>query len=488
MTNIINKKAQKSLKWTAIKTLFNSIIQPFYRILLAILLIPSDFAYIAVITLIISFAEMLNNVGVGEAVIQRDDVTKKDLSSLFFFNLIITFFIAGLLFLSSSTFASYYSMNELDQIVKVLSITVILNGSTSLFKFYLHKEFLFKQTTLIQVIKITFEILMSIILIVIGYSIWGYVIGILVSNAVHAILLAYFVFKKTDFRIGFNFSIKSLSRFLNFGIFVSGKKTLTFISHRIDEVIIGGLLSAEILGAYYLAKNILLQCQTLITTSFGQVLLPLFSKLKNDLDLLKRYYVNILFVVSFLSFPVFIGIILTAQYFVPLIFGEEWELSIGVFKLLSIPVIFEVLSAGITSSLLYSQNKTILVFIIDLIFALGYLGLLFVFNNNDLDNIIYLYSGYIILKFIISQYFLGKILTLNYKNYVNIFKESLISTIVMAITVIFLQKVLETYFHTSILLILSVCCGGVVYILLNIVLNKERTFSVFKLAKDIVRR
>lgn len=218
------------------------------------------------------------------------------------------------------------------------------------------------------------------------------------------------------------------------------------------------------------------------------MLLPLFSKLKNDLDLLKRYYVNILFVVSFLSFPVFIGIILTAQYFVPLIFGEEWELSIGVFKLLSIPVIFEVLSAGITSSLLYSQNKTILVFIIDLIFALGYLGLLFVFNNNDLDNIIYLYSGYIILKFIISQYFLGKILTLNYKNYVNIFKESLISTIVMAITVIFLQKVLETYFHTSILLILSVCCGGVVYILLNIVLNKERTFSVFKLAKDIVRR
>ncbi|MGM0853981.1 MAG: oligosaccharide flippase family protein [Bacillota bacterium] len=488
MTNYINEKAQKGLKWTAIKTLFNSIIQPFYRILLALLLIPSDFAYIAVITLIVSFAEMLNNVGVGEAVIQRDNVTRKDLSSLYFFNLIITFLIASLLFLSSSSIAAYYSMSELDLIVKALSITVILNGSTSLFKFFLHKEFYFKETTLIQAIKITFEILVSIILILIGYGIWGYVIGILVSSAVHGILLTYNVFRKTNFKISFFISMKNLTRFLNFGIFVSGKKTLTFISHRLDEVIIGGLLSAEVLGAYYLAKNILLQFQTLITTSFGQVLLPLFSNLKNDLNLLKRYYINILSIVTLVSFPVFVGVILTAQYFVPLIFGEEWALSIGVFKLLAIPVIFEVLSAGITSSLLYSQNKTLLVFIIDLIFAIGYVILLFVFNNNALTNIIYLYSGYIILKFIISQYFLGRILTLNFKDYVNIFKESLIATFVMAVILIFSKSILKSYLPTSVLLILCVFFGGVIYILLNIVLNKEKTLSIFKLANNIVRR
>jgi O-antigen/teichoic acid export membrane protein len=488
MTGNLKEKAQKGLKWTIIKTLFNSIIQPIYRILLALLLIPSDFAYIAVITLIVSFAEMLNNVGIGEAVIQKDNVTRKDISSLYFFNLIITLLIACLLLISSKFIAGYYSMNDLNQIVEILSIIVIMNGSTSLFKFYLHKEFYFKVTTLIQIIKIMLEIIISIILIKSGLGIWGYIIGILISNSVHAILLTFNVFRKTNFRLSLFISIKHLARFLNFGIFVGGKKTLTFISHRIDEIIIGGVLSAEVLGAYYLAKNVLLQFQTLITTSFGQVLLPLFSKLKNNLNSLKIYYINILATVSLVSIPILVGVILTAEYFVPLVFGEEWELSIAVFQLLAIPIIAEVLSAGITSSLLYSQNKTLLVFNIDLIFTIGYVIFLIAFNNNALINIIFLYSCYMILKFIVSQYFLGRILKINIKEYLFIFKESLIATVVMAGILMILKSTLENHLSTTFLLLLCVFSGGVIYITVNLGLNKEKTLYIFKLAKKIVSR
>lgn len=484
----LKEKVQKGFKWTAIKTLFNSIIQPFYRIFLALLLLPSEFAYIAVITLIVSFAEMLNNVGIGEAVIQREDVTRKDLSSLYFFNLIITWIIACTLFLVSGSIAKYYSMDGLDKIVKYLSILVIINGSTSLFKFYLHKEFCFKETTLIQIIKITIEIIISIFLIFIGNGVWGYVFGVLISSVVHGVLLTYIVFSKTDFRLSLFISIKNLNRFLNFGIFVGAKKTLTFISHRLDEIIIGGLLSAEILGAYYLAKNILLQFQSLITTSFGQVLLPLFSNLKSDLKASKEYYINILSVVSLISFPIFVGVILTAEYFVPFIFGEEWNLSIDVFKLLAIPIIVEVLSAGITSSLLYSRNKTVLVFNIDLIFLIGYSILLLTFNNHSLTNIIFLYSGYMILKFIVSQYFLNRIISLTYKDYVNIFKESLIATTIMAIVLIVVKLLLEKYLSTSLLLIICVFLGAVVYTIANLILNKENTLSIFRTARKMIKR
>ena len=178
----LKNKARNSIKWTLIKTLFNSLLQPIYRILLAILLTPSEFGYIAVIILVVSIAELLNDFGIGEAIIQRDNVTSQDLSTVFFFNLIITSLISFTLYISAGLIEMYYSMPSLELIIKIMSLVALINGSTSIFKFYLHKYFFFKETSLIQILKITIEIFLTLFLIVQGLGIWSYIIGVLVSN------------------------------------------------------------------------------------------------------------------------------------------------------------------------------------------------------------------------------------------------------------------------------------------------------------------
>lgn len=488
MSNKLINKTKKSLKWTMVQTLFNSVVQPFYRIILALLLIPSEYAYISVILLIVSFAELLNNVGIGEAVIQRENVTKKDLSSLFFFNLLITIFIAGVLYFSSTLIESYYSMDNLALIVKYVTIIVLINGSTSLFKFYLHKEFFFKETSIINIIKITIEIILVTTLILLGKGILGFVLGVVISNIINGILITFIVLNKTNFRINWYFSLKNLLHFLNFGTLIAAKRILNFFSHRIDEIIIGGILTPEILGSYYLAKNILFQLQTLITTSFGQVLLPMFSKIKHDYVKLKHYYLKIMTIIALAGFPLFSGIIITADLFVPVIFGQEWAESIIVFKMLSLSILAILLSAGISTSLLYSVNKAGLLLKIDMIVISIYVLILMMLNNGELINILIIYTTYVFVKFIIIQYFIGSIFNIKAKYYFFLWKGTILSTIIMIISVAGFITLFDQVMNDLILLIASIILGIIIYSGVNILINRKQFFEALKIIKGTLKK
>lgn len=486
MATELRGKINKSIKWTVLVTLFNTTIQPIYRILLALLLLPTEYGYIAVITLLVSFAELLNNVGVGEAIIQRDNIDRQDLSTLFFFNLFITIFISVLVFLSAPFIHNFYEMEHLTIIIRTVTLIVFINGVTSIFKFYMHKNFLFKETSIIRIIKVTLEVVISLILILIGYSIWGYIFAVIISNTVSGTLLIVLAYKKTDLILSFYFSLNKLIRFLHFGIFVSMKKILTFFSQRIDEIIIGGTLSSDILGVYYLAKNLLLQIQSLISTSFNQVLLPTFSKIKNDKVRLKKLYLNIISVLLFVGLPLFILIILTAEYFVPLIFGNEWLGSVIVFQSLSLPVLCLLLSSGISTSLLYSQNKTVLVFVLDLVMVPLYILILIVFNNGLLENILVIYGSYLIIKFFIIQIIVSKTFDIKINNYSAVIIGTIMTSIIMTVILLLLKSLMSELSESISLLILSIT-SVTGFVLISFIINKRVKNNFFHIIKSIIK-
>ncbi|MEZ2457726.1 oligosaccharide flippase family protein [Salinicoccus roseus] len=488
MANYLKRNVLNSIKWTSLVTLLNTIIQPFYRILLAALLLPTEFSYIAVIILIVSFAELLNNIGIGEALIQKDheEVTTKDLSTLFFFNVIVAFIISIILFFNSGLIENFYNLPDLSLMIKLITPIVFLSGVTSIFKFYLHKKFKFRETSIIKMIKIVTEVLISIFLITIGLNVWGFVWGIIVANISNAILLPIMAFIKTDFKIRFYFSFNSLKNYMNFGIFVSLKKVITFISQRIDEIIIGGVLSAEVLGLYFLAKNLLVQLQTLITTSFGQVLLPAFSSVKSDRKKQKDMYLLIVSILFFVGTPIFTLLILSAELFVPLVFGDEWKESAEIFQWLSLPTFCLVLSAGVTTSILYSQAKTFVVLLIDLALVPLYIVALFLFNYNDLHNIMTIYIAYILIKFLVIQLIISQVLQLNLKDYIRIIRGTLFSGVS---TYLFLYIFLKVPINVNdyVYLISFLIIGIVLYLTLNWFLNKSKFKNYYSIFRKIIK-
>ncbi|WP_404427720.1 oligosaccharide flippase family protein [Ureibacillus chungkukjangi] len=478
----LKKDAISGIKWTTITSLFNSIIAPFYQIFLALLLSPKEFAYIAVISILIGFSALICEIGLGEALIQKEKVSNQELSTLIYFNSIITLLFTSIVYLLAPYIQNYYKfLPELLLIIKLLCITLICNGISAIFRINLQKYFLFKEYSLLQISKISIEILISILLIIKGIGIFGYVMGVLISTIIYSLLIIIISINKTGINLLFHFNIKDIVPFFTFGFSISLKRILTFLSQRIDEIIVAGVLTANEMGIYYFGKRLILQVQTVISNSYSQVLYPFFSRLKNDLKTFKKSYLEISYYTAMLAFPILIGIALTIDLIIPIIFGSEWIGATKIIKILSIAMLFQILTANVATSTLYSLNKPKLVLYIDIFTITTYLICLFLFSEQGLIMVLYIYTAYIISKAIILQVYVSKFLNYKFYEYIFRLKNIVISIFIMCLLVLSVQY----YFSINIYLklLVSVLAGVISYSSSQILLDKSHILNLLKFLK-----
>src|SRR5699024_12725183 len=110
-----------------------------------------------------------------------------------------------------------------------------------------------------------------------------------------------------------------------------------------------------------------MQIKTAVVKSFSMVLLPLYSQLKNSEASLKSTFLEIVKYSFLIGFPMLVGVSITANLFVPLIFGEKWTDSILIIQVLSIVIIFPTITGNNATYLLYYLIRILLVFLIYII-------------------------------------------------------------------------------------------------------------------------
>lgn len=102
----------------------------------------------------------------------------------------------------------------------------------------------------------------------------------------------------------FKFRLTGLMGYLKFGLFQMGDSTLNFFCSRADQLLVGTFLGAETLGFYSLASNLTLLPSSRINPIFTRVAFPIFAKVQDDIDRLKRGYMTVLRIVSVISAPI----------------------------------------------------------------------------------------------------------------------------------------------------------------------------------------
>ncbi|MBU8906547.1 lipopolysaccharide biosynthesis protein [Desertibacillus haloalkaliphilus] len=468
----LQAKAINSIKWTTIQTIFLGVSAPLLLMVKARFLTPSEFGVLAIATIFIGLFQTLNNFGISQAVIQRDNLTKQELSSLFFFNIFLASFLSICLFSFSDSIGNIFSLNELSFLLKILSLMFVISGPSLLFRALLEKQLYFKELSIIQIVSELILIVGTILFLINGLGLLGVIIGQVVSTA-FKVLIIFIVSKRKDIlNISLYFSFNKLKPFIKFGLYVSGKQVISFLTFRVDQLLIGYFLAPEILGIYYFAKNMLERLRSLITSSFAKVLFPLLSKLKNNKEKLTVAYQKISRYVALFSFPVFIGIALTAHLFVPVLFGEEWVESVFFFQVFSIALIPLVLTANLSTSLLYSVGKPNEVFYIDLIINVIYILCLSVFTHLGIYVVLSLYCGYVLVKTTVLQYQTSKYLLNTFIEYLSSFKTILFISFLLVLSVLIIQSLLPEGLEYIIQFIITVFFGISTYILATFLFEK----------------
>jgi len=125
-------QAFHSVKWAALTNFLPRLITPFSTIVLAALLTPEDFGIVAVATVIITLAQLIVGLGMGQAVIQRRTQVAEAASIGFLFCLLVALALFAFLWLLSPSIAMAYQNADLVAVIRVSSLSLILNAFYSI--------------------------------------------------------------------------------------------------------------------------------------------------------------------------------------------------------------------------------------------------------------------------------------------------------------------------------------------------------------------
>lgn len=299
--------------------------------ILARILAPDDFGLYGMAFVVISFAQMVQDSGLTMAVVQRKEVKHAELSNLFWLNLAVSSLIGACVLLSAKPMAAFYTRPEISGLVSFLAIAVIFNGSASLFRAILRRNFKFKSLVGIDLITIGLASACAIFAAYYGAEYWSF--------GVQAVSLSIFGF------IGFGLSSRffpssiekntSIREYLRYGLNHAGFKIVNFFSRNGDNVIIAKFSTPELLGFYVNAYKLVMLPLQQLTAPINQALLPALSQMQDDAKRFSAAYDKSLSVLCAIAIPAVIVISINAHEIVELILGPGWEQSAKLFLCLA---------------------------------------------------------------------------------------------------------------------------------------------------------
>lgn len=338
---------KKGLFWDFIGKLFNQGITIIVSIFLARLLLPEDFALIAIVLAVVGIASVFIDFGLTQALIQKQNVKNIHYNSIFWINISLATLLTILCFLSAPLISNFYKIPQLIYLVRVVSFAFILNALGGVHTAMLIKKMEFIQLSKISIISSFVSGILGVSMAFLNYGVWSLVMQYYSAAIVRQILL----WGKTKWLPNFQFSwmmIRPLWKFSK-NLFISSILNDIFI--RIDVFIIGKLFSPASLGFYSRGKSLNQLISTYSSSSLTTVLFPALSKIQDNLEMVKKKVIDFFQLAALISF--FLGGLLyvVAQDIIVLMFTDKWLPAVPYFQIMVLTTFAHPLSAIILTPL-----------------------------------------------------------------------------------------------------------------------------------------
>lgn len=323
------------------------------NIILARLLVPSDFGAVALVLAVIGILQTFAEMGTSVALVQRQNVTQSVVDSAFALTALVTITIVIIIWLASNKIAIFFDVPVLANLLKIAAFSYLFAGIFSLYRCLLLKKLRYKAISILGFVGVLFHGGISVFLAFNGWGPYSIVWGQVGSTIVLLILGLYhtrYVPRSTG-------SIKEMWELFSFGVWVSIGRILGNASGKIDVFLIGKLLSTIPLGAYYLAQKMVMLLPATYAGIIDQVMLPIYSQWQDDPSRVEAGYWKVLSYTALIIIPPVCLIFVLADPLVKLVLGEKWIQVIPLVKVMSIFALSHALGGGIFASVIYALGR-----------------------------------------------------------------------------------------------------------------------------------
>jgi PST family polysaccharide transporter len=328
----LRQRAVRGAAWAALQNWGSSLLALVIFAVLARLLAREDFGLLALAVGCVAVAEILLKQGMGQALIQREDLQPEHLDTAFWTSVGVGCALALLALAAAGPLAGAFGEPRLAPVLRVLGLNFIIGGLANTQIAVLEREFRFKSLALRQLIAVSAGGIVGIGMALAGMGVWSLVGQFLSMNAVGVVVL----WSASPWRPRFRVSRRRFWELFGFGAGVMGVDTLTVLNGRGPDLVVGYILGAELLGLYNAAFQILAMLARMLMQSISAVALPTFSRIQHDLEQTRNAYLTAVEMSCLAAFPLFAGLAALAPDIIGTVLGAKWAPSAPAVRLFAL--------------------------------------------------------------------------------------------------------------------------------------------------------
>lgn len=334
----IKAQAVSGMLWMGGARFATQVLDQIFTIVMVRLLAPGDFGLMAMAGVFTSLLNIVSDMGIARAVVQRADIDDEYLSTAFWGNMLSGAVLCIVAIAASVPITRLYGQPLVQPVLAALSLRFILAGVGATQIAILTREMKFASFTIRNVTSTIAGGIVGVALAFKGLGVWSLVAQALTIYVSKCVLL----WVATSWRPRRIFNWAKFVDLWYFGSRVLGSRIFGYVVKQCDNFLIGRALGATMLGYYAFAYGFFLSPLIDISFIVGRVTFSAFSRLQDDLQRLRLAFMLTTRYISFFAFPVLFGFFLVTPDLVAVVFGQKWMPSVPVLRILLI--------AGILSS------------------------------------------------------------------------------------------------------------------------------------------
>ena len=192
-TSSFKNKAISGILWSAVERFSLQAVQFTINIVMARLLLPSDYGMVGMLTIFLQISQAFIDGGFTNALIQRRNRTETDFSTVFYFNIVTAVVFYLLLFIFAPLIADFYHLPTLTTIIRVIGLNLIISSLSIVHKAKLTIQINFKIQSKISLSSALISGIIGLIMAYKGYGVWSLVCQSLINALLLTILFYSFL-------------------------------------------------------------------------------------------------------------------------------------------------------------------------------------------------------------------------------------------------------------------------------------------------------
>jgi len=341
MAESVRKQLTHGALWNFIEKILSEGAHFIIGIILARLLLPSDFGLIGMLAIFVAISNVFIDGGFAKALIQKKECADIDYSTAFVSNIVVSLIIYGILFVSAPWIAVFYQEPILTDLTRVLALNFVLGSFNIVQRARLMSKVDFKSLAKIKVASMIVGGIVGVVMAYTGFGVWA-----LVGQTISATLLQIIVFPFfSKWKPSLRFSMESFRNLFGFGSKLMITGVYSVIINNISTIAIGRAYRSSQLGFYTRASQFSQLISFTVNDVLGNVTFPVLSHLQDDKDHMVSVYRKVLYLTAMIIFPIMILCTLLAKPIIILLLTEKWLPCVVLMQWLFLARMFTPLSA-----------------------------------------------------------------------------------------------------------------------------------------------